>query len=321
MKLTLKQIVAALVVVGLWSQPLGAVSSPTQGLQISPAVIEINAQPGQTVNFQLKLTDISGGALNAHMTVNDFGAKNEQGDPEIILDTSETSQYSMRQWVSPQPDVKLSSQQTKIFAMTINVPKDAEPGGHYAIIRFTGQQDNPVGGARVAQAASIGTLILMRIGGNISDSLRFADFYASQNGAKHKLFYASPITFSQRLRNEGSVHEKPTGQVVVKNLFGKTVATLETNPKLHNVLPASTRRFDEVWKGKFLVGPYHVDAKIKYGPQARVITSTLTIWFFPWRELLYLLGAVIILLLVLWFAYKGFRATRAERRRNRGRVH
>jgi hypothetical protein len=300
MRLMLKTYCAALTVIAFMPASLGAVASPTQGLQISPAVIEINAQPGQTINFQLKLTDISGGALNARMSVNDFGAKNEQGDPEIILDPTETSQYSMRQWVGPQANVRLASQQTKVFSMVINVPKDAEPGGHYAIIRFTGQADNPNGGAKVAQAASVGTLILMRIGGNISESLRFVDFYASQNGSKHSLFYAGPIKFSERLRNEGSVHEKPTGQITIKNLFGKTVATLETNPKLHNVLPSSIRRFDEEWKGKFLVGPYTAEAKIKYGPQARVITSAITIWFFPWREIVVLIAGMA----ALWFGFR-----------------
>jgi hypothetical protein len=284
MKLMLKQISLVGATMLCWTTPILAIASPTQGLQISPAVIEINAQPGQQINFQLKLTDISGGVLNAHMTVNDFGAKNETGDPEIILDTAETSQYSMRQWVGTQGDVRLASQQTKIFNMVINVPKDAEPGGHYAIIRFTGQQDNPGGGAKVAQAASVGTLILMRIGGNISESLRFVDFYSSQKGQRGSLFYAAPTTFTQRLRNEGSVHEKPTGQVIVKNIFGKTVATFEVNPGLHNVLPGSVRRFDQEWKAKFLVGPYRAETKIKYGPQARVISSAITIWFFPWRE-------------------------------------
>lgn len=317
MKLTLKHLFVALAVVGLWSSPLRAVSSPTQGLQISPAVIEINAQPGQTINFQLKLTDISGGALNAHMTVNDFGAKNETGDPEIILDTAETSQYSMRQWVGPQPDIKLSSQQTKIFNMVISVPKDAEPGGHYAIIRFTGQQDNPAGGAKVAQAASVGTLILMRVSGNISESLRFIDFYASKKGQRHNFFYSAPITFTQRLRNEGSVHEKPTGQVTVKNLFGKTVATFEINPGLHNVLPGSVRRFDQEWKGKLLVGPYHAETKIKYGPQGTPINSAITIWFVPWKELLVLLTVVLLMGIIAWLSFRGYRAVRDERRRGR----
>ena len=234
------------------------------------------------------------------MSVNDFGAKNESGDPEIILDPSETTQYSMRQWVGPQPDVKLNSQQTKIFAMTIQVPKDAEPGGHYAIIRFTGAQDNPGGGAKVAQAASVGTLILMRIGGNISESLRFIDLYASKDGHRGSLFYNGPITFTERLRNEGSVHEKPTGQIIVRNIFGKTVATFEVNPGLHNVLPGSVRRFDQTWKGKFLVGPYTAETSLKYGPQSRVISSSVTIWFFPWKEILMLIGG----LCLLWFGFR-----------------
>ncbi len=59
------------------------------------------------------------------MIVNDFAAKNEDGDPQIILDPSETNQYSMRQWVGLQPETKLASQQTKIFNMVISVPADA----------------------------------------------------------------------------------------------------------------------------------------------------------------------------------------------------
>ncbi|MEO7617206.1 MAG: hypothetical protein ABIS59_00005, partial [Candidatus Saccharibacteria bacterium] len=76
------------------------------------------------------------------------------------------------------------------------------------------------------------------------------------------------------------------------NVFGKTVASLEVNPGLHNVLPGSIRRFDIPWKAKFLVGPYHADTKIKYGPQARIITASTLIWFFPWREVLMLVGGL-----------------------------
>src|SRR5690606_15738381 len=109
-----------------------------QAFSISPPLIELEADPGQTVTADITLTNISAGALDISVQVNDFGAKNETGEPNIIFDEAEQTPYSLRNWVTIPSGFTLESQETKTITVPIQLPENAEPGGHYGVVRFTG---------------------------------------------------------------------------------------------------------------------------------------------------------------------------------------
>ena len=265
-----------------------------QGLEISPPVLELNANPGQTVNASIKLRNITSGPLVVTGQADDFGAKNETGSPEILLNETGATRYSLKYWIASVPSLTLQSQQEQTLSIPIVVPANAEPGGHYGVIRFTGLPPN-VSGSGVSLSASLGALVLMRVAGNIVEQLQNTQFFASQNGHTSSFFEYGPITLSERISNTGDVHVQPVGSVSVYDTFGRRIAQLPVNSLAGNILPGSIRRFDQTLNKRYLFGHYHATYSVVYGANKKTLTSSMTFWVIPWR----LIIIIIVLLLAL----------------------
>src|SRR5688572_1810721 len=69
-----------------------------QAFSISPPLLELKGDPGQTVTASIKLTNVSADELLMKAQFNDFAAKNETGEPNIIFDESDSTTYSLRHW-------------------------------------------------------------------------------------------------------------------------------------------------------------------------------------------------------------------------------
>jgi hypothetical protein len=278
--------------------------SPGQGLEISPPVIELSANPGQTVTTKISLRDVTHGELIAKGQTDDFGAgTNEDGQPQLLLNETGATRYSLKYWIEPVPDMDLQPQQLVVTTVIINVPANAEPGGHYGVVRFTALPPN-LQGTGVALSASVGTLILLRVNGPVTDKLSLVEF---SNGHQTKdgswinqwFFETGPVGFLVRLRNEGTVHEQPSGRITVKNAWGHQIATMTVNANGGNVLPDSIRRFTEQLSNKKLFGYYKATVALTYAG-SKHLSGTLSFWVIPWKLLL----AVLVLLIVLFFAFR-----------------
>ena len=288
----------------LMSRPVSAESG--QALSISPPLIELKADPGQTVKATIKLTNISSGELLIKTQFNDFGAKNETGEPNIIFDDAANTPYSLRQWITTSAPFKIASKESKTIDFPIQVPKNAEPGGHYAVIRFTGGAPE-LEDSGVALSASIGSLVLLDVSGNIQEKASLSDFYAATPSfAKANFFEQGPIEFVQRIQNEGNIHVKPTGTVDIYDMWGHKVKSLQVNGDLSDknnppksVLPQSIRRFDEKWDQGWLLGKYEAKLNLSYG-DGKKLTSTLSFWVVPYK----LVAVIIIGLIALFFGLR-----------------
>jgi hypothetical protein len=268
-----------------------------QGLEISPPVLELDASPGQTVNAAIKLRDITSGPLVVTGKADDFGAKNETGDPEILLNETGATRYSLKYWIPNVPSLTLQSEQEQTLSIPIVVPANAEPGGHYGVIRFTGLPPN-LSGTGVSLSASLGALVLMRVAGNIVEQLQNTQFFASQNGHTSSFFQYGPITLSERIRNTGDVHVQPVGKVSVYDTFGRRIAQLSVNSLAGNILPDSVRRFDQTLNKRYLFGHYRATYDVTYGTSKKQLASSMTFWVIPW-QLIIIVTALLLALVLL----------------------
>jgi len=278
------------------STPTPPVGSPGQGLEISPPVIELEADPGQTVTAAIRVRNVTRGELIAKGKADDFGAgADEEGKPRLLLDETGATRFSLKYWVSGVPDLRLAPQELKSTTVSIAVPANAEPGGHFGVVRFTAVPPE-LEGTGVALSASVGTLILLKVSGQIKDQLSLTEFGVTRQGKPGPWFEYGPLDFLVRVKNDGSVHEKPQGSVKITNMFGRQVANLKVNDKGGNVLPDSIRRFELAWSEKRLFGRYTAKLSLTYAGNKK-LDSTLTFWVIPWR----LIGLVLVGLLVLFF--------------------
>lgn len=288
---------AALIVV----KPVSAQSAtptPKQGLQISPTLIQMNAAKGNSYTVSVKVTNVTVQTQTYYTSVDDFTSKDESGTPNILLDSSLPDTASIRTWVSTLSQFTLASEQAKTLTVQVNVPGNAESGGHYGALIFSGTAPTPQS-AGLALSASAGALFLIKVDGAINEQATLASFYAApSSGDNQSIFFEkAPITFVTRVKNSGNVHLQPSGQILVHDMFGNLTATIPVNDQKANVLPNSIRRFDVTMNSGWLFGHYTADLALGYGSNGQAITATIGFWVIPYK----IVGAVLLVLVTVIF--------------------
>jgi len=270
-----------------------------QALEIAPPVLNLTADPGETLTTEIILRDVSPSPLIVRNQINDFVASGEDGTPKLLLEESDgESPYSLKNWIQPLPEFTLQPREVNELPLKISVPSNAAPGGYYAVVRFTAAPPG-LDGTGVSLSASLGTLVLLRVNGDAKEQMSVSEFSASKNGKTNWLFESPPIDFIARLKNEGSTHEQPTGQVVVSDMFGNKIAGVNVNLTRNNVLPGSVRKFEStldksVIGNRFLFGRYTADMQVSYGSKGQTMSASTSFWVIPYR----LIGFAILLLII-----------------------
>jgi hypothetical protein len=269
------------------------------GLEISPALVQLNGEPGQSYILKERVTNVTKNNLNYSMIVDDFGAKDETGIPKLLPLGNLPPTASMISWVSAVGNFSLQSMQSKTLTITVNIPKNAEAGGHYGVIEFQGSRPD-VAKNTVGVQASTGLLILTRVAGAINENLSLASLTAEKNGHSSSIFENGPITFVSRLHNIGNVHVAPTGTIEITDMFGHLVNVLKVNQDASNVLPNSIRRFESTLSRGWMFGRYTADLTIGYGTKGEVLQGEITFWVIPWKIVAAVIFVLATLIFVAW---------------------
>ncbi|MEP7204652.1 MAG: hypothetical protein ABI716_00465 [Candidatus Saccharibacteria bacterium] len=291
--------------------PAGAQASnanAAQGLQISPTRVDLNAARGKTYTIKLNVMNVTASDLVYNSSVKDFIAKDETGSPFIVQVSSLPATASIITWVDAVPKFTLHTRESKEITAQITIPNDAEPGGHYGVLSFSGSAPE-LNSTGVGLSASTGLVILIRVDGAITEKASLASFYGSQNEKQGGLFENGPVTFVTRIKNEGNIHVQPTGSVEIRDMFGGTIASLPVNKDKSNVLPNSIRRFESNFDKSWMFGLYTADLTLGYGTTGQAITNTITFWVIPYKFIL--LG----LFILITFIYILIRLTKVYNRR------
>lgn len=313
---------------GLYTLAVSAVTpapnttSPAAGqaLEIAPPVLNISANPGQTVTTQIKLRDVSTSKLLVKSQVNDFVAAGEDGTPKLLLDNNEPNPYSLKGWIDPLPDMLMEPREVKDLPVVIRVPANAAPGGYYGVVRFTATPPE-LEDTGVSLSASLGSLLLLRVNGAAKEGLEITEFSMNSGGKATTLFEATPITFVERLKNTGNIHEQPAGQITVTDMFGNKIGLVNVNLPPRNILPASIRKFEQkldhtIIGNKMLFGRYTANLVVTYGSNKQTVTKSLVFWVIPWRLIATVIVGLIVAFFLLRFTIKRYNQSIIDRSRN-----
>lgn len=286
----------------------GAVTAPQQqspsagqALEIAPPVLQLKADPGEVIKTYISVRDIASTSLIVTNQVNDFTANGEDGTPKVLVDSTEKSPYSIIDWVSTIPTQTLKSKQIQKIPVTIRVPRSAAPGGYYGVIRFTATAPE-IDQSGVALSASLGAMVFIRVNGDAKEAMSVQEFATSKDGSKGWFFDSIPIDTIVRVKNDGSVHEQPVGQILVTDMFGKPAVNVNVNLEARNVLPGTIRKFEQsidknALGNRMLFGPYTAKLTMKYG-SGQTINKTIHFWVFPWKLILAAIVVIIVLILL-----------------------
>lgn len=287
-------LIPSLVLLG--SASAGAVSAnDAQGLQISPTRQEFNASRGDILTINLKVMNVTASDLVYSTSVADFSAKDESGSPSINLDSNLGDMASIKTWVDTIPSFKLAAHQSLEITARVTIPDNAEPGGHYGVLSFSGMSPE-LQGTGVGLSASTGMLLLIRVDGDVVEKASLSSFFTSIGDSQTSFFENGPIGFVTRIKNEGNIHIKPTGKIEIRDMFGGITKQIDVNADSSNVLPDSIRKFDSSIPDKWLFGLYTANLTLGYGTTGQAITSTISFWVIPYKIILagiFTLGTII----------------------------
>ncbi len=277
------------------------------GLFISPVRTDLIINPGETKNFTLTIKNVTSANTVYRAITNDFVAgDNEYGQPALILDDDKFApSHSLKRYVAAIPDVAVDAGKSKEVKVTIAVPKGTAGGGYFGAVRFV-----PTGGKQgqnVTLSASVGSLILVKVPGDIKELITLASFDV-RSGEKaesgSKFFTSNKNLYAvARFKNSGNLHEQPFGKVIVKkgDRVVQTTEINDTTPK-GSVLPDSVRRFSIKLNKIDMWGKYTVEGNFGYGANGQLVSGQTSFTVIP---LLLIIACLLLLALIIfaifWF--------------------
>lgn len=291
-----------------------------EGLTISPPISELTLKSGEKTTRIIRVTNPTDKLVEVYPRIMDFRAKGEGGEPAFYEASEETSRFSLSKWISfTQPKIALMPEQVIEFKYDINVPSDAESGGHYGALFFATEPPKSSGDEnKVTLGSMIGSLILVKVPGQINEQGSLADFSANKF-----ISLDNNLVFQTRVTNMGNIHFRPTGDITIKSMFGHEIEKIAVNEQAGNVLPDSVRKFENKWKsGKFLLGIYRANLHLTYGDSGKSMDKTLSFVIVPWWIVLIslLIFLTLIVIIVRWLMKRRKRKSKFNNNNNSGKV-
>ena len=265
----------------------------TLGIIISPPVFSnLTANPGSSISNVIKVYNTSPYLLNTAILVDNYTPVGDRGQVKLQSPTLQ-NQYSLASWITVSPsNLTIAPDSYQYVNFTIHVPLNAQPGSRFAsVVASVSASRNSVSGSGVG--TEIGSLILLTISGNVTVNASLTDFYTNpvftQGGV---------VNFIQKIKNTGNVTLRPTGKIVISNMFGSTVKTISIQSL--DVIPSALRLSQEKIDTKGYIGLYQASLFVNYNSEGKsgTLVGKTSFWVIPIYEIL--LIVIIIVLLVLF---------------------
>jgi len=256
----------------------------------------LRAEPGETLQVNIRVRNNSDRTLTLRSFAQDFIVK-EDGTTPIPVQETVTNRWSLAQWMVVTPNQHtLASKEITEMTVVIEVPEDAMPGGHYAMVLH-----EPIDGDVDFQAASqsgsavsqrIGTLFYLTVEGPINEEAYIREFTFK------KFQEFGPVPYSFMVRNQSDTHIKPAMGMDIFNMLGQKVESIKIDGK--NIFPLNTRQFAGKWNRIWGFGLYTAKLTASYGEAGQVAIATTNFWIVPVRIILSIIfGTLLITAIVL----------------------
>ncbi|MEA3355660.1 MAG: Fn3-like domain-containing protein [Patescibacteria group bacterium] len=270
--------------------------SPVQAQEItttaSPPRLELESLPGTNLQKNLKITNSSDTAQTYKITATDFTVNDSKGTPIPVL-TNVSNRWSLASWLTTTPPtISIQPNQSSIITLQINIPQNALPGGHYAMVTYEPVNPNKIDSTGSAIASRVGTLIYLKVQGDITEAAYLKDL-----SVKKKWFEYGPIDINLEIENLGDIHLKPTGTFTITNLFNQPI--LEKKLEEVNIFPFASRTHKFQMPKKYYFGRFQAKLQANAGTSALPITGLIYFWVVPYKEISITLAAILIIIVLI----------------------
>ena len=263
-----------------------------EGLSAIPPRLEVNVNADGTSVQTIKVRNESDKEKNISVSVSDFVVNDNIGTPTIITATDSDNRWAASNWIQISPSsFKLKGGETKALSLIITPPANALPGGHYAmVIHSPDDQVSITNSTGATVQTKVGTLVYVTIPGDITQNA------AIKNFSTPNFLEFGPVDFSTTIQNLSDIHIKPAGNITITNMLGMK-SYVQFNRNGTNIFPGKTRDFEDQLNKKWLFGRYKAELNATYGTAGGIVTAAIFFWVIPWRFLI-LVGTSIIIIVI-----------------------
>lgn len=276
--------------------------TPAAGIGLSPATIEEAVEQGVVYDHEVKVTNLSNTEQTYYFFTRDIVGVEAGGVPIFAGENTERTGFELTDWITlGVEEMTIPAGGEGVVPITVSVPDNASPGSHFGGV-FTSIEPPRIRSIGAAVGYEVATILSMRVAGDVIENAQIRSF-ATEN----YLYGSSEVNFNARVENKGNVLVRPLGPLEINNMFGKRVALLTFNESQAGVFPLSTRDFQIKWTDEGPgFGRYEAVLSLVYGaPGAQsTISSIATFWILPMDIIMPAVGALIVLLLVVFVAIK-----------------
>lgn len=235
-----------------------------ESITVSPATSKPQVKAGQTLKGEFTVINDGTQEYKFITYARPFSVKGDDYEPNFTVVNKHTEIF---QWIkldsakeSLKPDERVK------VAYTINVPEDARPGGHYAVI-FAETQP-PANSGSIVRKKRVGSILYATVDGEIEKKAKLEKF---ESGT---LFIKPPITSDIYIKNEGNVHFSADINLNYKSIFGKNRFTFQESKM---ILPGTTRRIPVKWEKPPLFGIFKTEGSVNMIGQTQQLPEKLVI--------------------------------------------
>lgn len=270
----------------------------TSGIGLQPSLIEEGADPGEVLEKQITLTNLSDTENIYYLFTRDIESVRDGGTPVYANENAEKTGFELSEWVElAETEVVLQPGEERSVGVVINIPEEATPGSHFGGI-FVSMVPPRLRSVGASVGYEVANIISIRIAGDVTESALIRSFRTDQ------LIYGSTdVEFVAEVENRGNVLVRPFGPIEVYNMFGKQVANIIVNDSQGGVFPLTRREFNVAWTDDGIgFGRYEAIVSMIYGEQGRqsTISSSVSFWVLPMNIIT---PALIILAVLLLSSY------------------
>ncbi|HSX35789.1 MAG TPA: hypothetical protein VLH84_02535 [Patescibacteria group bacterium] len=283
--------------------PTSADSITYKGITLTPAVINLDLQKGQTrASFDIQVSNNTSEPQALTISSIDFRSLNETGGVAFI--GSEASEfdhkYGLASWLDlGNGSVELAPGQTKTVSVAVDNRMDLSPGGHYAAVLFRSAGVSSVtGGANpVAINQVVSSLVFVRKTEGAKFSIGLEQLSVPRG------WFRLPSAINVVFKNTGNIQLVPRGLITVSGPFSHEVSRGIVNTDSNLVLPGGSRLYQvnlfktgHVW----WPGIYHVRVQYRYDGSVALQTATAAFLYLDPM----LIGIVLVVIAVSWYSIR-----------------
>ena len=264
-------------------------SAQQSGLQISPIDFNFEIDKGGQQSGKVVVTNINDQLIEYQLEAEDFINVSDDGAPSFSGLVGSEDLSALSTWISFTGDTsgELEAKGSVDVYFTIDVPKNAEPGGHYAAVFAKQSSGTEDGSTEIGVSSRVGALILVSVPGAVNKDAEISEF------SPPSFIWKGPLDFTIKVENIGSVHYDSSGKIAIEPVFGTTA---EVDMGTHTIIPQNVRNFSGTWSKRFPFGYYTVTAQATDG-NGELVAVEKTIWALP---LEIVIPALLLLIIIIW---------------------